>query len=325
MLPTRSHLEQLAASTGFQPRTLEKVERLADLLELVGGDPVLAGCLVLKGGTALNLLFGPPQRLSVDLDFNLATDLAAGDLTELRAEVERRIEVLAQRRRYRLQSSPPAHAARTFHLSYTRAFDGGADQVKLDINYIWRIPLLPTESRPVHLPGARLGPQVRCLAFDELAAGKVVALLDRTTARDLWDVARLVQLGGGGWPSPLSRPLLVAYSGTLPKPLTDYTADRVRRRVVEQDVHQNLAPMLLPGASLDTSGLLDGALGLLAVLLDLEPAEALFCSRLQRGELDAALLFPHHPELAARVARCPPLQWKAQNAAAYHGQTSLPL
>ena len=36
----------------------------------VSRQPVLSRALALKGGTALNLCFGPPRRLSVDLDFN---------------------------------------------------------------------------------------------------------------------------------------------------------------------------------------------------------------------------------------------------------------
>ncbi len=65
----RTRLIDLAASTGFRQETLEKVDRLIGLLDDVNRHPLLSRVLALKGGTALNLGFGPPSRLSVDLDF----------------------------------------------------------------------------------------------------------------------------------------------------------------------------------------------------------------------------------------------------------------
>lgn len=63
-------LEGLATETDFRAETLEKVIRLGELAADVGRHPLLSRVLILKGGTALNLMFGPPARLSVDLDFN---------------------------------------------------------------------------------------------------------------------------------------------------------------------------------------------------------------------------------------------------------------
>ena len=40
---------------GFPPRTIDKVERLLDLLEEMGEHPLLRGKLALHGGTAINL------------------------------------------------------------------------------------------------------------------------------------------------------------------------------------------------------------------------------------------------------------------------------
>lgn len=44
--------------------------RLGEFAADVGRHPLLSRVLPLKGGTALNLMFGLPARLSVDLDFN---------------------------------------------------------------------------------------------------------------------------------------------------------------------------------------------------------------------------------------------------------------
>jgi predicted nucleotidyltransferase component of viral defense system len=70
MSPSLEYLERCAAETGFQVIAIEKVVRLGELAGDVAGHPVLGEALALKGGSALNLCFGPPQRLSVDLDYN---------------------------------------------------------------------------------------------------------------------------------------------------------------------------------------------------------------------------------------------------------------
>lgn len=61
----------------------------------------------------------------------------------------------------------------------------------------------------------------------------------------------------------------------------------------------------------------------LAPLLVLTPEEGELCDRLQHGELVPQLLFPTPTEIAVRVAKSPPLLWKAQNARA-HRQVRAP-
>ena len=70
MQPDKERIEHLSVKTGFRVNALEKVIRLTDILNDIFKHPFLSDVFVLKGGTALNLFFGPPSRLSVDLDFN---------------------------------------------------------------------------------------------------------------------------------------------------------------------------------------------------------------------------------------------------------------
>ena len=57
-------------SIDFQPRTLDKVERLLDLLEEFERHPDLKGKLSMHGGTAINLFMLGLPRLSVDIDIS---------------------------------------------------------------------------------------------------------------------------------------------------------------------------------------------------------------------------------------------------------------
>ena len=76
------YLERCAAETGFTVATLEKVARLGELADDMGRHPLLRQVLVLKGGTALNLGYGAPSRLSVDLDFNYIGVAERSDMLE---------------------------------------------------------------------------------------------------------------------------------------------------------------------------------------------------------------------------------------------------
>ena len=77
--------------------------------------------LVLKGGTALNLAFGPPERLSVDLDFNYVGAIERERMLAERPRVERTLDELARRAGYRIQRSADAFAGRKLYLHYSSA------------------------------------------------------------------------------------------------------------------------------------------------------------------------------------------------------------
>lgn len=59
-----------AERSGFVRDTLEKVYRLADVLEYINQNSLLKNSLALKGGTAINLLIFNLPRLSIDIDLD---------------------------------------------------------------------------------------------------------------------------------------------------------------------------------------------------------------------------------------------------------------
>lgn len=69
------YIGKKAEELGFVRDTLEKVYRLADILEYLNTNPLLKESLALKGGTAINLTIFNLPRLSVDIDLDyLKTD-----------------------------------------------------------------------------------------------------------------------------------------------------------------------------------------------------------------------------------------------------------
>ena len=85
------YLEKLSAETGFQIAALEKVIRLGELASGINGHPFLMKNLILKCGTALNLGFGKPGRLSVDLDYNYIGKIDREDMIRERPVVEQAV------------------------------------------------------------------------------------------------------------------------------------------------------------------------------------------------------------------------------------------
>ncbi len=141
------HIEGLAIETGFRPETLEKVIRLGEFAADIGRHPLLSRVLALKGGTALNLMFGSPARLSVDLDFNYVGQEARAGMQAERPEVEQAIVIIGEGQGYHVQQSRDAHAGRKIYLSYTSAA-GTPDRIEIDLNFLFRIPLGEVTTRP---------------------------------------------------------------------------------------------------------------------------------------------------------------------------------
>ena len=184
------HLDELASETGFRAEMLEKVIRLGALAADIGRHPLLSRVLALKGGTALNLLFGAPARLSVDLDFNYIGYEDRARMQEDRPQVERAMEIIARGQGYEVQRSRDAHAGRKIYLAYTGAA-GTRDRIEVDLNFLFRAPLGEISRQLLWQPPGIVRPEVTVVPPEELFAGKLRATLDRAMPRDLYDTVRL--------------------------------------------------------------------------------------------------------------------------------------
>lgn len=169
-------------TSGFQPRTLDKVERLLDLLDEMQRHPDLKGKLAMHGGTAINLFMLDIPRLSVDIDISYVGALPREEMLRERPFIECAIEEVGRGQGYDVSAGDGGHAGRTFVLRYRG--DWGTDHVKIDCIYMNRSPLFPIRSRC-----CPLRPDVGVPMFEdaELAGGKVKAFFDRVKIRDLYD------------------------------------------------------------------------------------------------------------------------------------------
>lgn len=305
------HLSRLAAETGFRPETLEKVVRLGELSADIGRHPLLSRVLALKGGTALNLLFGAPPRLSVDLDFNYVGSEDRARMQQERPQVQHALRVIGEGQGYQVQQSRDAHAGGKMYLSYISA-TGTRDRVEVDLNFLFRAPLGDLARRVMWQPPEIERPEVQIVPPEEMFAGKLRATLDRAMPRDLFDTIRLPDYAGATWKSLRLRRIYVALAGTLPHPLYTYGRDRFDR-VTDREIQEQLIPMLHADERPDVVDLKEMAWRVVAPLVDLDEVEREYIERIHRGELVPELLFPDDVTIADKLRRHPALQWKIEN------------
>lgn len=312
MNPSREYLLDCSIQTGFQVSTLEKVLRLGEIAGDITRHPFLGKVLALKGGTALNLCFGPPKRLSVDLDYNYIGELERKGMLKDRPKVEDAIYELSKRRGYQIQQSADSFAGRKMFLSY-RSVMGQIDRIEVDLNYLFRLPLVEGEIRELWQPGELDHVKVYLVSMEELLAGKLIALLDRGAVRDVWDVANFS-------PETLeisrSRPFrrrFIALSAILDHPLSTYTKERLKSILTDRALSENLGPMLASSKPIRSDDIIDRAWEIIQPFLTLEPNEEDYVAGIMRGELLPHLLFSNDSEDAKKIGQHPAIQWKVFN------------
>ena len=72
---TKQYLADLNSKTGFNKNNIEKVLRLLDVLSFIFNESEFKDKLILKGGTAINLVYLNMRRLSLDIDLDYVNDI----------------------------------------------------------------------------------------------------------------------------------------------------------------------------------------------------------------------------------------------------------
>lgn len=263
--PSRTHLDRAAfvevvrftaASTGFDPRLVEKDYFCTLVLEQLSG----IDALVFKGGTCLAKVHAGFYRLSEDLDFTIpiAFDATRGQRRAKIAQVKDALDALS-RRQPALRVLEPLSGANvsTQYLAtvaYTSLLTGREETVKMEVAL--REPLLvePTAAEAASilldpLTGQPIVPAVpvRCIARIEAYAEKLRAALSRRDAaiRDFFDVDYAVRTGVL---EVDDHRLLSLVRAKLAVPgNTPVDVSPARLATLRQQLDANLRPVLRPG------------------------------------------------------------------------------
>jgi hypothetical protein len=167
---------------------IETVRLLLDAAPVIFETTVFA----MKGGTAINLFVQDMPRLSVDIDVVYINHRTS------REEALKSISVALETTRNRLaQIGLEAEITATKEGDEIKLFiHRGRNQVKVEVNHVFRGTVLPVENRRLGNEAQRLFTTeivVPILSTPELYGSKLVAALDRQHPRDLFDVHGMFQ------------------------------------------------------------------------------------------------------------------------------------
>lgn len=300
-------LRRLAQDNAYQLPGLEKAFRLTAILAEIAIHPYLKDRLVLKGGTALNLYEGSMERLSVDADLNFLGALDTAELDAEKAKVFAAIEAIANERSVKWRIDKDAHALRSYILAYDTV-NGGADTLKLDLNFLERVTVLaPTRAKPPPIFDID-GPPVLCLSLTELAGSKVATMLLRGAARDVFDVATLQ------WDrvdARLARKVAI-FHGFLDNPkLANFDLDRPAK-LSKKDWDSDVRNLLRKGSDHELEPIKARAIGRAKSIFPLDASEQRCQDALLKGEWHPELLFGD-AKANQDLAHHPAVRWRLKN------------
>ncbi len=308
-------LDKLAKTTSFNRDSLEKVLRLAEILKFFNTNEEIKNKYVLKGGTAINLCIFDFPRLSVDIDMNFNCDCGRDEMLEIREKHRRIIRAYVSLEGYTVdQNSRFSFALDSYLLKYTNAI-GRPDNIKLELNYSNRIQILNPEGyciKSTIIDNQEIMGQNRI----ELYAGKIAALIGRTTARDVFDVYEMIQ----------SEMFVNEELPCLRKCSIFYLMTSNRGQSLEAllkkffinlngmtygTIRRNLIPVLHIGSRIDLAMYMKTIEDFMKSLFRLEDREQEFIDSFIRGEYNPELLFQN--DIANKLKNHPMALWMIQN------------
>lgn len=313
----RNYIENISKETGFIGSTLEKVERLIRILEWINSDEKLNKLLALKGGTAINTAIFNFPRLSVDIDLDLTENLDKEEIIEQRKNIHNWLIKYLNANDYKInmKKSKNVYALDSIVAEYID-IKGNIDNIKIEINYMNRAHILETKKLEVstdvfkdkHLT-------IHCLNPIEIYAAKICALLDRTTARDLFDVYTLnkYDLFDKEEKILLRQCFMLEYIAVCGYKLENMKIDNIEK-LKRQDIKTKLLPTLKdrnPKKS-NVDDMKQAVRKYLKDILVIDDNIKLFYDKFQKSIYEPELLF-EDKKIVERIKEHPMIIWKLSN------------
>lgn len=315
---TREHIYKVAAESGFQRDTTEKVIRLYYVLKGISQIPLLRNNLALKGGTAINLAVFSLTRLSVDIDMDFTRSGRMDELLPVRKEIKETLFNLLQSQGYSAGTGgKETHTLDQWNFTYSSA-GGNNDHIKIELNYGIRNHVLPVMEKDIRLQiVSDSGIRIPVLHPCELFATKINALLERSAVRDLFDVYTLAKSSLFSTPEEkeMLRKCIVFYQtvGVEGFPKKDVSVDGIKD-ISPAKIKSQLVPLLASGKKyfpMEEARL--AVAEYLTSILCLSPEEREYMEAFSNLCYKPELLFRDNAILT-RIANHPMALWKISQA-----------
>ena len=313
----KKYIEEISNKTGFVKSTLEKVERLLNILKWINNHEKLSKLLALKGGTAINTAVFNFPRLSVDIDLELTENLSKDEMIKERENIHNLIAQYLNANNYKIniEKSKNVYALDSIVAEY-EDIRGNVDNIKIEINYMNRVHILETKQLNIVtdiFEDKQL--EIHCIHPIEIYAAKLCALLSRTTARDLFDVYTLSKydLFDKEEKQLLKKCFMLEYIAVNNYKLEDMDIERIEK-LERQDIKTKLLPTLKdrnPKKS-NVDEMKQAVREYLKDILIIGDNIKKFYDKFQKGIYEPELLFDDK-EIIERIKEHPMIMWKLNN------------
>ena len=305
----RVTLGKQAKELGFVRDTFEKVCRLDKILQFLSSDPYIAGKVVLKGGTAINLTMMDLPRLSVDIDLDYIGSNDRGQMLAEKEEIRNLINRHMKANGYQLSlKSKSYHALDSLVYDYLNS-GGAKDNLKIEINYMLRCHILEVQQREIRLPWQEEKNSVLCVNPIEIFGTKIVALLTRADARDLYDVHNMIRFNlFDKGEIELLKQCVAFYSAVgAERAPAGYSFQNVGN-ITQQKIKTDLYPVMRLGDRFSLEEVQKEIIDTLSVMLMTTDAEKNFWAQFNEGTYKPELILAG--EMLDRVREHPMALWK---------------
>ncbi len=309
---SKRRVEDISKNKGFREDIIEEILRLEELMSDIFAHPYLSKRLLLKGGTPLNFCYFDAVRLSVDIDLNYSGKIEVAEMKKEKPEIGKAIKQVLKDRGYNLIRKPQEeHAGGKWLIGYKDLW-GNKKRLEIDINYLFRVPIGPPQRVNFKvLPGSKEF-KVSLVSKEELFAGKTVAALFRTSAKDVYDLTNIVQYSGK-YDLDLFRKTVILLGASQKR---DFRKIRpaVFHNISENEIKNSLSPIIPHNEHVSKKRLLKAIEPFVIDLLDFESEEKKFLDKLlNNAEYIPGLLFKKYPKLSEQLKKHPALLWKRLN------------
>ena len=307
---SKSFLDKVAIETGFLRDNLEKVFRLGEILHFLSDNQLAAGHLALKGGTAINLMVFNMPRLSIDIDLDFSHACSRYEMLDKRASINDNLLNFMFAQGYALSpNTKNPHSLDSWVFYFPNAV-GNRDSIRIEINYSLRNHIFPVEKRKLNVGFLGMPNEVNTLSALELFGTKIKALIERTAARDLYDVHNMLKYDV----------IQADKQSLLRKVVVFYLVIGVKRPIIfplhfvsiesitHNQIRANLNPVLRKGEHFDFEVAKTTVKDYLSKLMIPTDSELLFVEKFNQGIYQPDLLFEDEI-IIARIKDHPMAVW----------------
>jgi len=264
--------------------------------------------LILKGGTAINLIYTHLKRLSVDIDLDYHGSLLKEEAFIDREIISKELNSYMIREGYEISKKSRESVALFSRLFKYKTASGNLDYIKVEINFMDRISIYPITSSTIRYFDKEF--DILTPRLEELFAMKIAALIDRSKPRDLYDCLYILE-NNKCFNSEKIKKAVVFYISLDGIFNIDNLLFEKIRTINVKDIKTELTPVLKKGEKFNLDENSNNVILYLSNLLVLNQEEKEYLRLFANGKYEPSLLFD---EIAANNANNHPMaKWKINN------------